>query len=219
MAPSPPVALKGVTIQYERPSDGPLEIVHDYDLTLERGAMHCLAGRSGSGKTSILRVAAGLIPPAAGSVSWDGLEITGLADDVVTAKRRRHVGYLDQRGNLIPGLTALENVLLPGVPERRTRELARRARDLMNRLGVGARATHHIDRLSGGERQRVAFARALLLHPGVVMVDEPTASLDRASADSLIAMLRDLVDDGYAVLVASHDEGLIAAADSRTWLT
>ncbi|MFT4052537.1 MAG: ATP-binding cassette domain-containing protein [Microbacterium sp.] len=213
------VELRGVTIQYERPGDEPLRIVEDYDLTLERGRMHCLAGRSGSGKTSILRVAAGLVPPASGRVLWEGMEITGLADDVVTARRRDHVGYLDQRGNLLPGLTALENVLLPAVPDRRTRELARPARDLLHRLGVGTRATHYPDRLSGGERQRVAFARALLRGPAVVMADEPTASLDRASADQLIAVLRALTGDGIAVLVASHDEHLIAAADTRTQLT
>ena len=215
----PTVELRGVTIQYERPGDEPLRIVDDYDLVLERGGMHCLAGRSGSGKTSILRVAAGLIPPASGSVSWEGLEITGLADDVVTTRRRGHVGYLDQRGNLVPGLTALENVLLPAVPDRRTRELAPTARDLLHRLGVGERATHYPDRLSGGERQRVAFARALLLGPAVIMADEPTASLDRANADRLIALLRSLADEGIAVLVASHDEHLITAADSRTTLT
>lgn len=212
------VELRDVTIQYERPGDEPLSIVHDYELVLERGQVHCLAGRSGSGKTSILRVAAGLVPPAAGSVRWEGLEITGLADDVITTRRRQHVGYLDQRGNLVPGLTALENVLLPAVPDRRTRELARPARDILHRLGVGARATHYPDRLSGGERQRVAFARALLLGPAVIMADEPTASLDRVTADRLIDLLRALADDGMAVLVASHDERLIAAADSRTTL-
>ncbi|MDR2999436.1 MAG: ATP-binding cassette domain-containing protein [Microbacterium sp.] len=211
--------LRGVGIQFERPGGDPLRIVSDYDLTLDRGGMHCLAGRSGSGKTSILRVAAGLVPPAAGRVRWEGLEITGLADDVVTTRRRQHVGYLDQRGSLVPGLTALENVLLPAVPDRRTRALSRRARDLLHRLGVGPRATHHPDRLSGGERQRVAFARALLLQPAVIMADEPTASLDRATADRLIALLRGLADDGIAVLVASHDEHLISAADSRTTLT
>lgn len=212
------VELTGVTIQYERPGDEPLSIVRDYDLALERGRMHCLAGRSGSGKTSILRVAAGLVPPASGTVMWKGLEITGLSDDVVTARRRTHVGYLDQRGSLVPGLTALENVLLPAVPDRRTRELSRKARDILHRLGVGPRATHYPDRLSGGERQRVAFARALLLGPAVIMADEPTASLDRGTADQLIALLRTLADDGIAVLVASHDQHLIAAADSRTHL-
>lgn len=212
------VELREVTIQYERPGAEPLRIVTDYNLNLERGRMHCLAGRSGSGKTSILRVAAGLTPPASGQVIWEGLEITGLADDVVTTRRRGHIGYLDQRGSLVPGLTALENVLLPAVPDRRTRELSRRARDILNRLGVGARATHYPERLSGGERQRVAFARALLLEPAVIMVDEPTASLDRDTADQLIALLTELTNDGIAILVASHDEHLITAADSRTTL-
>lgn len=211
--------LSRVTIQYERPGDDPLRIVQDFDLVLERGRMHCLAGRSGSGKTSILRVAAGLVPPASGSVRWEGLEITGLSDDVVTTRRRRHVGFLDQRGNLVPGLTALENVLLPAVPEKRTRELSRPARDILHRLEVGARATHYPDRLSGGERQRVALARAMLLGPAVIMADEPTASLDRTTADRIIALLRGLTDEGIAVIVASHDEHLIAAADSRTTLT
>jgi len=214
---APAVDLARIAIQYERPQE-PLAIVRDYDLVMHPGDLHCLAGRSGSGKTSILRVAAGLVPPTSGTVTWQGLVITGLADDVVTTRRRRHVGYLDQGGNLLPGLTALENVLLPAVPDRQTRNLARRARDLLNRLGVGARASHYPERLSGGERQRVAFARALLLEPAVIMADEPTASLDRASADSLIGILRELADEGIAVLVASHDRNLIDAADSRTTL-
>ncbi|WP_168200399.1 ABC transporter ATP-binding protein [Protaetiibacter larvae] len=214
----PAIELRDVTIQYERPGEEPLAIVADYDLTLTRGTLHCLAGRSGSGKTSILRVAAGLVPPTSGQVNWEGLEITGLADNVITAKRRKHIGYLDQRGNLLPGLTALENVLLPALPDRQTRQLARRARDLLEQLGVAGRSGHYPDRLSGGERQRVAFARALLLNPAVIMADEPTASLDRASADALIRMLRTLADTGHAVLVASHDAHLIDAADARTHL-
>jgi ABC-type lipoprotein export system ATPase subunit len=215
---APAVDLRAVAIRYPRPGDEPLTIIERYDLRMVAGDFHCFAGRSGSGKTSILRVAAGLVPPTEGRVLWQGLEITGLADDVITARRRHHVGYLDQRGNLVPGLTALENVLLPAVPDRRTRELARKARDLLQELGVGARASHYPDRLSGGERQRVALARALVLSPAVVMADEPTASLDRASADSLIALLRRLAERGTAVLVASHDPHLIAAADSHTAL-
>jgi ABC-type lipoprotein export system ATPase subunit len=213
---APAVDMLAVAIRYPRPGDEPLTIVENYDLRMVAGDFHSFAGRSGSGKTSILRVAAGLVPPTEGRVLWQGLEITGLADDVITARRRRHVGYLDQGGNLVPGLTALENVLLPAVPDRRTRELARKARDILNELGVGDRASHYPDRLSGGERQRVALARALVLDPAVVMADEPTASLDRASADALIALLRRLADRGTAVLVASHDPNLIAAADSRT---
>ena len=216
---APALDLLDVTVRYERPGEEPITIADGYALRMRSGDFHCLAGRSGSGKTSILRVAAGLVPPTEGRVLWQGLEITGLADDVITARRRHHVGYLDQRGNLVPGLTALENVLLPAVPDRRTRELARKARDLLHELGVGARAAHYPERLSGGERQRVALARALVLSPAVVMADEPTASLDRASADSLITLLRRLAERGTAVLVASHDPNLIGVADSRTELS
>jgi ABC-type lipoprotein export system ATPase subunit len=215
----PVVELRDVTIRYERAGDDPLEIVAGYDLDLESGRMHCLAGRSGSGKTSILRVAAGLVRPTGGDVSWAGQSLAELRDDAITQRRRDFVGYLDQGGVLIGGLTALENALLPAIPGRRTRELGDRARDLLDRLGVAHRASHRPEQLSVGERQRVALARALLLSPAVLMVDEPTASLDRASADSVIALLTSLAGDGIAVLVAAHDEHLVAASDSRTMLS
>ncbi|MEO7122264.1 MAG: ATP-binding cassette domain-containing protein [Lacisediminihabitans sp.] len=210
--------LRAVTIHYERASQAPLAIVDDYDLTLRAGQMHCLAGRSGSGKTSILRVAAGLVRPTSGEVIWAGSSLSGAKDDEITTRRRDAVGYLDQGGVLVPGLTALENVLLPAVPRRRSKELVRRGTELLERLGVADRAGSYPDKLSGGERQRVALARALLLEPAIVMADEPTASLDRASADSVIRMLRSLTDEGIVVLVAAHDQHLIDAADSRTML-
>ncbi|MBX3098247.1 MAG: ATP-binding cassette domain-containing protein [Salinibacterium sp.] len=212
------VELNAVTIRYERAGMPDLEIIAGCDLALAAGTMHCLAGRSGSGKTSILLVAAGLVRPTAGEVAWSGESLSGLRDDAITELRRNHIGYLDQGGVLVSGLTALENVLLPAVPGRRVRTLERRARELLDRLGVGSRAAHRPDQLSVGERQRVAFARALLLEPPVLMVDEPTASLDRETADGVIELLAGLTDDGIAVLTASHDEHLIAAAGSRTIL-
>jgi ABC-type lipoprotein export system ATPase subunit len=210
--------LRAVTIRYERSGRDPLDIVENYDLALTPGQLHCLAGRSGSGKTSILRTAAGLVPPTAGSVLWNGTTISGTTDDAITRRRRQLIGYLDQGGVLVPGLTALENVLLPAVPDRRTRALVARASELLESLGVAGRATSYPEKLSGGERQRVALARALLLGPAIVMADEPTASLDRESADAVIRLLRDLADSGAAVLVAAHDQHLIDAADSRTIL-
>jgi ABC-type lipoprotein export system ATPase subunit len=208
--------LRQITIRYNRAGQQPLAIIDNYSLSLTAGDMHCLAGRSGSGKTSILRVAAGLTQPTSGEVFWAGLSITGVNDDIVTTRRRDMVGYLDQGGVLVPGLTALENVLLPAVPSRRSKALLPRASDLLARLGVNNRATTYPEKLSGGERQRVALARALLLEPAIVMADEPTASLDRASADGVIRMLRELADDGIVVLVAAHDPNLIEAADTRT---
>jgi ABC-type lipoprotein export system ATPase subunit len=212
------LAMRDVSIQFERIGAEPLTIVNDYNLTLEAGRMHCLAGRSGSGKTSILRVAAGLVPAITGMVEWSGTAITGQPDDTITRRRRDTVGYLDQGGVLIPGLTALENVLLPAVPGKNAKLLVRRATDLLHQLGVDGRANSYPEKLSGGERQRVALARALLLEPAIVMADEPTASLDRTSADAVIALLRGLADTGIAVLVAAHDQHLIDAADSRTTL-
>lgn len=212
------VELLGVTIRYQSADGHPLDIVTDYNLTLAPGEMHCLAGRSGSGKTSILRVAAGLATPTAGEVRWNGESLADLSDARITALRRDFVGYLDQNGTLIPGLSAIENVILPAVPARRTKELAPTARDLLEILGVGARAKHRPEQLSGGERQRVAFARSLLLSPRVLMVDEPTASLDRASADGVIKLLKELSADGITVLVSAHDQNLIAAADTTTRL-
>lgn len=212
------VELRGVTIRYQSADGHPLDIVTDYNLTLAPGEMHCLAGRSGSGKTSILRVAAGLATPTAGEVRWNGESLAELSDARITVLRRDFVGYLDQNGTLIPGLSAIENVILPAVPARRTKELAPTARDLLEILGVGARAKHRPEQLSGGERQRVAFARSLLLSPRVLMVDEPTASLDRASADGVIKLLKELSADGITVLVSAHDQHLIATADSTTRL-
>jgi len=210
--------LRAVTIHYDRAGQKPLAIIDDYNLSLHAGQMHCLAGRSGSGKTSILRVAAGLVQPTAGEVIWAGASLAGAKDDEITTRRRDTVGYLDQGGVLVPGLTALENVLLPAVPSRRSKALVQRGSELLDRLGVADRAGSYPEKLSGGERQRVALARALLLEPAIVMADEPTASLDRASADSVIRMLRSLADEGIVVLVAAHDQHLIDAADSRTTL-
>lgn len=211
-----PLSLHDLTIRFPRPGDGDLVIIENLSVDVPAGRMHCLAGRSGSGKTSVLKASAGLVRPTSGTVRWSGEDLGSKTDDQVTAIRRRHVGYLDQGGVLIQGLSVLENVLLPAVPDGESRQLARRARDLLGRLGVGGRLRSRPEQLSGGERQRVALARALLFEPGVLVVDEPTASLDRGNADAVIAMLRGIADDGTAVIVSAHDQNLIDAADTRT---
>ncbi|QUW19832.1 ATP-binding cassette domain-containing protein [Agrococcus sp. Marseille-Q4369] len=217
--PTPPVlALAGVTISYRVSSDRTVTVAEDYDLELEPGGFHCLAGRSGSGKTSLLRVAAGLATPSAGSVRWAGDPLAALSPAELADRRNTFLGYLDQGGELLPGLTALENVLLPAVPTRSAKRLVPRAVELLEHVGVDHRMQHTPDRLSGGERQRVALARALLMSPAVVVADEPTASLDRESADVVIALLAGLADHGVAVLVAAHDPQLIAAAGTVTRL-
>ncbi|MET0974691.1 MAG: ATP-binding cassette domain-containing protein [Leifsonia sp.] len=207
-----------VTVAYLRRHDDPLVIVSGCDLTVRPGRLHCVAGRSGSGKTSVLRVAAGLSTPSGGRVRWDGLDLGDLDDDAVTRLRRERVGFLDQAGSLLDGMSVLENVLVPAVPARRVRELGDRAVELLAEVGIADRGSARVGELSGGERQRVALARALLLSPQLLIVDEPTASLDRAMADEVIALLMVQRDAGVAVLVASHDPHLIDAADARTHL-
>lgn len=212
------VELTRVSIVFARPSGETLDITRDLDLQIRAGRMHCLAGRSGSGKTSIIAVAAGLSQPTDGAVRWDGVEIGGLSDDDVTRRRAELIGYADQRGSMLAGLTTVENVLIPAVPTRQTRARRQRALDLLARLQLADRAHYRPEILSGGERQRACLARALLTDPPVLIIDEPTSNLDRATADAVIAILAERAASGAAVLVASHDPHLIARADTRTTL-
>lgn len=213
-----PLELRGVTIRYEGGGADPLTIVEDFNLGLEAGTMHCLAGRSGSGKTSILTVAAGLTIPTAGEVLWEGQSLDAMDDDEVSDRRRALIGYVDQGGALIDGMSALENVLLPAVPDGQVAERTEMAKNLLGLVGLGRRMHHRPAQLSGGERQRVAIARALILGTKVLVVDEPTASLDREHANQIIGILKDTTRDGITVLVATHDQELIDVADSRTYM-
>ena len=137
-------------------------------------------------------------------------------DDEISDRRRALIGYVDQGGALIDGMSALENVLLPAVPDGQVEERTEMAKDLLDLVGLGRRMRHRPGQLSGGERQRVAIARALILGTKVLVVDEPTANLDREQANKIIHILKDTTQDGIAVLVASHDQELIKAADSST---
>lgn len=210
--------LRNVTIAFAGRAGRITVVADEIDLGLRDGRMHCVAGRTGSGKTSILRTAAGLLRPSAGTVSWNGESLDALSDDAVTARRANHIGFVDQHGSVLEGLTALENVLLPAVPRRTARQLQARGQQLLSQLGLDDVADARATELSIGERKRVALARALLLEPPLVIVDEPTAGLDRTSADEVLEMLTALRRSGTAILVASHDQAVIDAADVRTSL-
>lgn len=196
-----------------------LRILDDVSLVVRGASLHCAAGRSGSGKTTLLDVAAGLLEPTSGQVVWNDTTITTMADNDRSRLRRRFMGYVAQDAGLINSLTAEENVLLAAVPDRLAGRYRDRALDLLGQLGLVDRLRHVPSQLSGGERQRVALARALLLDPPLLVVDEPTAGIDRSGADEIIEMLRRIASrDGRAILVASHDQHLIAAADDVTTL-
>jgi len=211
----PHARVAGVHIEYSRSGDTPLIVAHDFHLEVGKGQLICLAGRSGSGKTSILRVLAGLQKPTKGIVEWQGNELHRLSEDEVRASRRRFVGYLDQQSSLIDDVSVLENITLPVLPDGRPamRAARSRAKELLEKFGILDRAHYLPSGLSGGERQRAGLARALIVNPLLVIVDEPTASLDRVRADSVVQSLRDYVKNGASVIAASHDPAVIDASD------
>jgi putative ABC transport system ATP-binding protein len=170
-------------------------------------------GPSGSGKSTLLHVIGGLLRPTSGTVSVDGVEISGLDDDGLAAHRGR-TGFVFQAFHLVDALPVLDNVMLPAVLARRVDGIEAQALELLGAVGLVDRAQARPGDLSGGERQRVAIARALVLGPSVVLADEPTGSLDSANAEAVLALLRELQQlHGFTMLIATHDPAVAAAAD------
>jgi putative ABC transport system ATP-binding protein len=199
------------TVQAGYPPAAPL--FTDLSLRVGPGEIVALRGRSGSGKSTALHVAMGLRPPTEGRVLWQDADLYSLDDNGRAQIRRDQFGIVLQDGGLLYGLTALENVLTPVLRRRARPEDLGRAEAALDSVGLADRASHTPARLSGGECQRVALARALFTQPAILVVDEPTASLDRASADTVIDLLVKAADNGRAVLVASHDPAVIDAAN------
>jgi putative ABC transport system ATP-binding protein len=208
----PVIALRGVGHSYPA-STGTDRIVVLYDVYVELHPRElvCVAGRSGSGKTTLLSIAAFLLSPDRGAVSWRGMDPGQLDDAERSAMRRRTVGFVFQDAGLIGSLTAEENVAVAGA--RESSQQRARARELLEMVGVDGRASNFPAQLSGGERQRVGIARALYLDPIALLIDEPTANLDRTTADEIIDLLVDLRNSGHGLLVASHDARLAERAD------
>jgi ABC-type lipoprotein export system ATPase subunit len=207
--------LEEIVVRYPgRDGTGPLTALPSTSLSLASGGFTCVAGRSGSGKTTLLHVAAGLLVPSAGDVRWRGDSVLRLSEAARAKRRLELFGFVFQAGGLIGSLTAAENVALPGAPAGPTRRGSRsvRARDMLAEVGLLDRADHFPSQMSGGEQQRVGLARALYADPAALIVDEPTANLDRASADAIIEVMVELNRKGRGLLVASHDERLISRA-------
>ena len=179
-----------------------------------------LLGASGCGKTTLLSVLAAILTPTSGSVKVAGVEVVGLKGAALTEYRRRTVGVVFQAFNLVPSLTALENVMVPlrgaGVSRKESKA---RADELLRSVDLADRMHHRPGDLSGGQQQRVAIARALAHDPPVVLADEPTAHLDYIQVDGVLRLVRELADDGRLVIVATHDERLIPLADRIVHLT
>lgn len=180
--------------------------LHDISLTLETGKVTALRGPSGSGKTTLLTIIGCLSRPTSGRVYFKGEDISALPERFLTELRRRSFGFIFQQFNLIKGLSAVENIILPAFPTGRPRaELIAAANELLARLQLGHRAQAKVEWLSGGEQQRVAIARALINDPAVIIADEPTANLDTALSREFMTILESFTASGKTVLLTSHD--------------
>ncbi|MFE4526222.1 ABC transporter ATP-binding protein [Streptomyces anulatus] len=206
--------LNAVTVTLGR-TDARTTILDGLDVTFEPGRMTALVGPSGSGKSTLLAVAGALLRPTSGQVLLDGENLAGLSDDRRAKARRERIGYMFQSGNLLSGLTAIDQLLTAvHISGARPRAHRSRAEEALNRVGLGHRLRHRPEQLSGGERQRVALARALFLSPKLMLIDEPTAAVDRSQAGDLAALLAERAhQDNCVMVVATHDRTVAEAAD------
>lgn len=180
--------------------------LHGIDLAIEAGKVTAFRGPSGSGKTTLLTIVGCLSRPTSGRVRFKGEDISALPERFLTDIRRQSFGFVFQQFNLIKGLSALENVILPAFPTGRPRaELVAAATALFERLQLAHRLQARVEWLSGGEQQRVAIARALINDPEVIIADEPTANLDTALSKEFMAILERFTEAGKTVLLTSHD--------------
>jgi putative ABC transport system ATP-binding protein len=208
--------LAGVERRYER-GGSTVQALRGVDLTIDHGELLAVEGPSGSGKSTLLQLLGALDVPTAGHISFDGQELSAAGDRTLTSLRREAIGFVFQQFNLIPTLTAAENVEIPMLPRKLSRgERAARVTELLEQVGLADRREHLPSRLSGGEQQRVAIARALANAPRVVLADEPTGNLDSATAADVIDVLAGLsTDSGVTVVLVTHDEEVAARARRR----
>ena len=190
-----------------------IEVLKGIDLELDAGTTTALVGASGAGKSTLMHLLGALDRPTAGTVSFHGEDIFKKNDRQLAAFRNRNIGFVFQFHHLLPEFTALENVMMPALIARMTKNIARaKAEELLTDVGLGERMTHRPGELSGGEQQRVAIARALALGPELLLADEPTGNLDIKTSDGVYAMLAELqIRKGLTVIIVTHNERLASA--------
>jgi lipoprotein-releasing system ATP-binding protein len=205
---------KGIEKRFAQ-GDASIEVLGGVDLSLAAGERVAIVGRSGSGKSSLLHVLAGLDDVNQGQIFVAGEPMAAASNDARTALRRKYMGFVYQQHHLLPEFSALENVALPLRLNGLSQTIAeQQSRKLLDRIGLGARLQHLPGELSGGERQRVAVARALIHQPKLVMADEPTGNLDTTSAAELMALMVELSESsGVAFLVVTHDPSMLHQFD------
>lgn len=199
------IELKNVSKEYKQ-GGREVHALRGVSLSIEKGDFLSVMGPSGSGKSTLLNLIGGLDQPSGGEIFIDGKALHGISDDELTLIRRRRVGFIFQFFNLLPILTAVENVSLPllleGAPFAQVKP---KAEELLGRVGLGARMEHRPEQLSGGEMQRVAIARALVSNPAVLLADEPTGNLDSHTSEEIFLLLKSLNEQGQTIVMVTHD--------------
>lgn len=196
------------------PGENEIQALSDVSLTVHKGEFVAIVGQSGSGKSTLMNLLGCLDTPTDGAYILEGSDVSTLSDHQLSAIRNRQIGFIFQGFNLIPSLTALENVELPLIYRGVGREERRRAaRESLERVGLSNRMRHRPAEMSGGQQQRVAIARAIAAHPPILLADEPTGNLDSASGADVMDILRSLNRDGHTVILITHDSGIAAAID------
>jgi putative ABC transport system ATP-binding protein len=209
----PAVELRGVSKHYGIGDDQEISAADHVTLTIEAGAFVAITGASGSGKSTLLHLIGALERPDSGTIVSGGTEVTALRGPALAAYRRT-VGFVFQRYNLLPALTALDNVIMPVLPYPTDWNKRERGRQLLEAVGLGGREQSLPSRMSGGEQQRVAIARALIGNPSLLLADEPTGNLDSQNSAGILALLARLrAEHQMTILLASHDPQVAASGE------
>ena len=196
-------------------SFGTLEVLKGVDLTVKKGEIVSIIGKSGAGKTTLLQIIGTLDKPNSGSVMIDGVDVFALKEKELADFRNRHIGFIFQFHQLLPEFTTLENVMMPAMIARLDEKKAeQRAMQLLTELGMAERITHKPNQLSGGEKQRVAAARAMMMSPNVILADEPSGSLDENNKKELHKLLLQMREQyGQTIIIVTHDKELAEISD------
>jgi putative ABC transport system ATP-binding protein len=210
--------VKAVDLVREyRMGDQLVRALDGLDLTLDGGQFASVVGPSGAGKSTLLHVLGALDTPTSGTISVDGVDLGSLDDEQASAFRRHRVGFVFQFFNLVPTMSAWENVALPRLLDSQSLRKAKpRAVELLERVGLGARVDHRPSELSGGQMQRVAIARSLIMDPTILLADEPTGNLDSKTGDSVLELLSEVAHDtpNRLVVMVTHDPHAASVADT-----
>ena len=196
-------------------SFGTLEVLKGVNLTVKKGEIVSIIGKSGAGKTTLLQIIGTLDKPDSGSIMIDGVDVFALKEKELADFRNRHIGFIFQFHQLLPEFNALENVMMPAMIARMSeKEAEQRAVQLLTELGMAERLTHKPNELSGGEKQRVAAARAMMMSPDVILADEPSGSLDESNKKELHKLLLQMREQyGHTIIIVTHDKELAEISD------